>query len=375
MNILQVLPALNAGGVERGTLEISQALVTAGHNSTVVSNGGSLVAELEHSGAKHIQLPVHSKNPLRIWYNARQLTELITRENIDLIHVRSRAPAWSCLRAANLTQKPLLSTFHGRYGHQYAIKRFYNSAMLRGQACIAVSDFIREHIEQCYPQRQARLHTIYRGIDMDHFNAAKVSAERIDALRQQWQLENAQGPVILLPGRLTRLKGHDIFIEALAKLHKHKVRALIVGPIEGREEYVAHLKQASARLHPAADIRFVGGCRDMPAAYCLADIVVSSSSKPESFGRTLCEAQAMGKLVVGSNHGGTQETTAPAQRAGLFEPNNAQAMAEALERQLSLSAEQTRSIGEQSRAHIAKHFNLQGMCEQTLALYHELLAH
>lgn len=378
MNILQVLPALHSGGVERGTLEIARALTQAGHTSHVISSGGPLVSELLKLGSAHNQLPAHSKSPWTIWQNAKHIAEFARRENIDLIHVRSRAPAWSCLRAARLTGIPMISTFHGQYGHQNWLKRQYNQVMLKGRACIAVSDFIQQHIEQCYPNHQTMIQTIHRGIDLDYFNADKTGInDSAHALRLAWKLPNNDEPIVLLPGRMTRLKGHQDFLEAIAACDNRDFHSVILGSWAGRERYLEELKTLTKRLSLQHRVSFINGCSDMPSAYQLADIVVSSSTKPESFGRTLCEAQAMRKLVVASDHGGAQETIVPIQKQGLYEPGNVKDQARALSQQLARlkpeQADQLKLCQTQSQTHIAANFTLDKMCRDTLSLYEAVI--
>lgn len=372
LTVLQILPALDGGGVERGTLEIAEALVARGCRALVVSRGGRWVSKLEALGAQHITLPVHSKQPWRIWRNANALQALAIAQQVDVLHVRSRAPAWSALLAARRSALPLVATFHGQYGHASALKRWYNSAMLRGDACIAVSDFIATHIRNTYrPPKQ--LVTIYRGIDTDYFDPHGLDAARLNTLRKQWQCDN-ETPIVLLPGRLTRLKGHRLLIEALSRMKHRDVQLVMVGATEGREHYLQACRDLAHTLDLQMRIRFVGNCEDMPAAYALSDVVVSASTKPEAFGRTLVEAQAMGCRLVAADHGGARETLQATQPQGLFTPGDAEALARAIDRQLSLTPQQREHIAFQSRSHVATHYSLRRMQVETLALYQQLQA-
>ncbi len=369
--ILQILPALEGGGVERGTLEITAALVKEGFRALVASSGGRWVSQLEALGAQHITLPLQSKNPWQMWRNAAALTTIATQHQVKLLHVRSRAPAWSALCASRRLQIPLVTTFHGQYGHASALKRFYNSAMLRGDACIAVSDFIAAHILTAYPPTK-RLVTIYRGIDTAYFDPQSIAEERRQALREVWQCAPTQ-PIVLLPGRLTRLKGHLLLIEALSHLQDLNFDLIIVGDTTQRAHYVEQCQNLAKEKGVRQTIRFVGNCDDMPAAYALSDIVVSASMKPEAFGRTLCEAQAMGCRAVAANHGGAQETLKATQPAGLYAPNDAAALAAAIRHQFSLTPQERHALAERSRAHVATLYSLRGMQSETLDVYRELL--
>ncbi len=370
MNVLQILPALHGGGVERGTLEIASALLGAGHKATVASSGGRLVAGLEAMGARHVVLPLGSKLPWQIWRNAHSLCTLIKQEQIDVLHVRSRAPAWSALLAARRCKMPLVTTFHGQYGHASALKRFYNSAMLRGDACIAVSDSIAQHIRDTY-HTSSPITTIHRGIDLDYFDPARITDQQKRALRAKWQVD-AQHPLLILPGRLTRLKGHHLLIDTLHLHPLPELQVRIVGDIEGRESYYRECLDYLQQHGLSEQIRFTGPCDDMAVAYAISDLVLSASTKPESFGRTICEAQAMGCRVIASDHGGARETLSPTQPQGLFAPRDTQALAQAIEKQLSLNAAQLKKQQATSRAHIEEHYSLQQMQTKTLAIYQSL---
>ena len=306
--ILQILPALGAGGgVERGTIEIAEAIVGAGGRSLVVSSGGSSAYELKRFGAEHIELPVHSKNPLVMYANIQRLANVITDEGVDIVHARSRAPAWSAYFAAKRTDVPYMTTFHGTYSAGSALKRKYNSVMTRGARVIAISRFIGGHVHQNYGVPSGKIRIIHRGVNLDRFDPAKVTAERVAALAGNWRLGDGL-PVVMLPGRLTRWKGHTMFIEAIGKLERRDIRCLLVGGDQGRSEYRQELENLVNRHGLGEIVRIVDHCDDMPAAYMLTDVVVSASTDPEAFGRILVEAQALGRPVVASDHGGARET-------------------------------------------------------------------
>jgi len=373
VRVLQVLPALSTGGVERGTLEIAHALIDAGHHSIVVSSGGPLVSQLEAFGAQHIILPVHSKNPWLIWSNAQALRQIIRQQKIDVVHARSRAPAWSCYWACKATARPFITTFHGKYGHQNAFKREYNSVMLKGKVTIAVSHYIADHIAQTYPSHSAEVEIIQRGIDTRYFDPEQISQERIQSLIAKWGVSIEGRQTLLIPGRLTRIKGLDAFINAFAQLKDPNCLALIIGETKGREAFADELQAHIKQLNMAEQIKLVGRCDDMPAAYALSDIVVAVSSKPESFGRVTCEAQAMKKLIVATRHGGTLETIHSEQTEGLCEPGNAGSIAEAIRRVLAIDTQRKEDIGTLSREHIQQHFSLTKMTTNTLRLYERLI--
>ena len=366
--VMQVLPALISGGVERGTVDIAQALIKKSHQAIVVSSGGPMVAQLEQLGVLHITLPVHSKNPLTIKRNAGRLKQLIIDHKVDVIHARSRAPAWSCFWAARATNTPFMTTFHGAYGHQNCLKRRYNSVMLKSATTIAVSNFIAQHITEIYPSHPQHIQVIPRGIDTQLFSPSNTLNDRADILRKKWRIPTNK-TVIMLPGRLTRLKGHTILIKALSQLPDSNFICLFVGDCHGSARYQQELETVINQYHLEKVIFLTGGCDDMAAAYHLANIVVSASTKPESFGRVTCEAQVMDCLVVATNHGGTKEVLAPSQQCFLCEPNNTDSMTQALKKALTTDKQVLNTIYKESRKYIEANFTLDKMCQATLAIY------
>lgn len=376
LRILQVLPSLVSGGVERGTLDLCQHLIQQGHEAWVISSGGPLVKTLEGLGAKHINLNVHSKNPFTIWKNSQTLKRLIEKHQFDLVHARSRAPAWSCYWASNKTNVPFITTFHGQYGHQNCLKRTYNSVMLKGDACIAVSQFIESHIKMVYPQHHTNIKLIPRGIDLATFSQSQACKENALALRDKWNIAK-DDKVIVLPGRLTRLKGHQTFLEAITQLKElDSVHCLIVGDEPGKEHYQQELQVFIDKHNLAQKVQFTGNYYDMPTVYQLADIVISASIKPESFGRTACEAQAMGCIVIATKHGGSLETISPAQQQFMCEVKDSESMAKSIKKALNYCDDKKQldrsKIAESSRTYIEENFSLNNMCGDTIALYQEL---
>lgn len=383
LSILQVLPSLVSGGVETGTLDIARSLIAAGHRAFVVSAGGQMAAQLDIIGAKHITLPVHSKNPLVIWKNAQLLKQIIREENIDVVHARSRAPAWSCYWATKSTLTPYVTTFHGTYGHQGRLKRWYNGVMLRSDITIAVSHFIAKHIRSIYAdmlrklKQENKIQVIHRGIDINKFDPEKVSSERILALRKIWGVPE-DNLVIMLPGRITRWKGQTLLIEALAKIQQNNITCLLVGDNKGKDHFVIELENLIQSLKQQTRIKLVGGCADMPAAYSIADIVVSASTDPEAFGRVACEAQAMECLVIATKHGGSLETIAPEQQHLMCQVSDSEAMSKSILAALVLTKEENKerqhSVVSNSRSYIKEHFTLNLMCRETLALYERVIS-
>lgn len=371
--ILQVIPALGlGGGVERGTIEVSGAIVDAGGRALVASGGGAQVHEVARAGGQHIELPLGSKNPVVIYNNISRLAGLIERENVDLIHVRSRAPGWSAFYAAKRTKRPLVTTFHGTYSAGNFFKRAYNSVMTKGDRVIAISTFIAEHVRRLYGVPASRLRTIHRGVDLRRFDPTKVSAERVVQLANEWRLTDGH-PVIMLPGRLTRWKGQTIFIEAIAKLKRRDLRCLIVGGDQGRQDYRRELEAMVEKHELGEVVRIVDHCIDMPAAYMLSDAVVSASTDPEAFGRVMIEAQALGRPVIASDHGGARETVLIDQTGWLVPPGDADALSEVLAKVLYLDEAARARLSHAAIANVEERFSKQRMCAKTLEVYNEVL--
>lgn len=372
--VLQVLPSLVTGGVERGTIEIAQALTAAGYKAVVASSGGPMVRELTRCGAVHVELPMGAKNPLVMRSNVARLEAVIREHQVDIVHARSRAPAWSALAAAKNTGAHFVTTFHGTYNlGGFGLKHFYNSVMTKGERVIAISEFIAEHMRRVYGTPPEKIRVIHRGVDLAKFDPVRVSAERIIQLAHRWRLPDGF-PVITLPGRLTRWKGQEVLIRALAELGRHDVRCLLVGSDQGRTGYRQELTDLIRRLGLTDVVHIVDECNDMPAAYMLTDIAVSCSTDPEAFGRVVVEAQAMGRPVIASDHGAPRETILPGRTGWLTPPGDHVALAGALDRFLKLSPEQRGDMAQLAQSFVRANFTKEAMCERTLAVYEEVLS-
>ena len=371
--VLQILPALGgSGGVERGTVEIAGAINSAGGRAVVASEGGLLVHDLTRVNAEHITLPVASKNPIVMYRNIQRLIDLIRTERVDVVHVRSRAPAWSAYFACQRTKVPLVTTFHGTYSIGNWLKRKYNSVMTFGDRVIAISTFIGGHVRRHYGVPVEKIRVIHRGVDLERFDPEKVSAERVIKLATEWRLPDGV-PIVMLPGRLTRWKGQLVLIDAIAKMERKDIRCLLVGSDQGREDYRRELESRIVQHGLEEVIRIVDHCDDMPAAYKLTDLVISASTDPEAFGRIVCEAQAMGRPVIATDHGGAKETVIPDVTGWLTPPGDSDALAGAIEKALSLDNAARNKLAATAIEHVRKNFSKTQMCDKTLDVYNEVL--
>ena len=387
-SVLQVIPALDAGGAERTTVEIARALVAAGGKALVASAGGRLEGEIEACGGRVFRMPVESKNPITIWRNGRRLADLIRAENVDLVHVRSRAPAWSTLWAAKATGIKSVSTYHGHYGTASSAKRLYNSGLLRTDLVIANSEFTAKTIRESYELALLSLKIVPRGADLDHFNPVLVTADRVTALTKAWRIDSVPDTVKLLaPGRLTAWKGQEDLVAALGILSGNssprsdsgktgagqyaKFQLVFCGDAQGRDAFEQTLRDKIRVCGVDSMTHIVGHCADMPAAYHWADAVIAPSRRPEAFGRVVVEAGAMSKPVIASNHGGGKETIIDQQTGVLIPPHNPDALAKAI---MGLADDPAACdhMGLAARAHVTENYSIDAMCSSTLRAYQSL---
>ncbi|NEX94575.1 glycosyltransferase family 4 protein, partial [Caulobacter sp. 17J65-9] len=337
--LLQVVPELETGGVEQTTLDVARAVVKAGGRALVASRGGRLEPALKAAGAELVQMPVHSKNPFVMAANTAALIRLIRKEKVDVVHVRSRAPAFSAISAARRTGTPVVATYHGVYKAKGALKRWYNAVMTRGDLVIANSEFTRDHVIAEHGVAADRIVAIPRGVDIERFDPVHVGPDRVARLREAWGVAADDARLkVLLAGRLTRWKGQLLLIEAAARLKaegRSDLLLLLAGDDQGRHEYRAELDAAIAAAGLENQVRIVGHCEDMPAAYLVADLAAAPSLDPEAFGRTAVEPQAMGRAVLAADHGAARETVVPGVTGWLVTPREpgawAAALAEALD--------------------------------------------
>jgi len=370
--IMQVIPELGPGGAEQGCIDVCAALVRAGALSIIVSHGGSRIHEIARAGGMHIDMPVHSKNPLTMWRNTRRLKALIRKFDVDIVHARSRAPAWSCYKACKATDTRFMTTCHAPYNFNGGIKKFYNSSIALGERVIAISGYVAKYMIDNYKIDPDIVRTIHRGIALEKFHPTAVTPERLIKVSRNWRVPDGAS-IVLMPGRITRWKGHSILIEAIAQLKREDVFCVMIGSDQGRVEYREELENLIKAKELEGQVRIVDHCDDMPSAYALSTVVVSASTDPEGFGRVPVEAQAMGRCIIATDHGGAQETIVRGETGWLIPPNDAEALSRAINEALSLTPEQRVILAQRGMAHIAQNFTRETMTSATLDVYTELL--
>jgi glycosyltransferase involved in cell wall biosynthesis len=371
-SVLQVLPHLNSGGLVSGAVEISEALQKTGMNSFVASEGGRRETEITKAGGKVINFSLGSKNPIIMLLNVYKLSRIIKKYKINIIHARSRAPAWSAYFAAKKMGIPFVTTFHGTYSIQNKLKKKYNSIMVKSDRVIAISRFINNHILSNYNIDKDKIVTIHRGINIERFNYLKVADERLISLLNIFNIPE-DSFVVLLPGRITRWKGHILLIEAIFKLQRSDIICLFVGDSQGRNKYYAELEKILDKFKLKNNFRIIPNQSDMATIYKLADVVVSSSLDPEAFGRVIVEAQAMGRPTISANHGGGSEIIIDGLTGWLFKPGDADDLSDKINKALSLNKDNRDKLAINAIKRAKLNFNNETMCAKTLQVYAELV--
>ena len=378
LKVLQVIPKLGYGGAEIGCYDLAHYLYENDCSSYIVTSGGTLTKYINRKKVKLIRLPVQSKNPILILLNAIILTIIILILNINIVHARSRAPAWSCLIATKITGRKFVTTFHGTFNFKSNIKKFYNSVMVRSNLIIAGSNFIFSHINENYSKYlkpEKKFLVIFRGINTDYYDPKKIKEQDEVQLINKWKIDKEK-KVIILPARITAWKGHEIFLEALNKLKinepQKKFIAVILGSDQGRKIYKKRLIRLVEQYRLINDVIFLDNFELMPIAYKISDIVISSSIEPEAFGRVAVEAQAMEKPIIASNIGGSNETIIDEKTGFLYSAGNSDILSQKLSHIFDLNDETLKSMGIEGRKNVIKKFNVEKMCFSTYSEYKKL---
>ncbi len=376
--IMQILPSLENGGVERGVVDITKELKKQGFTPIVVSKGGMMTYQLREAKIEHITLDVKTKNPIKIFRNIKKIAQIIEEKKVDLVHVRSRAPMISAYFACKKVNVKLISTVHGSYSinlykwKNFPLKRMYNAVMLKADYIIAVSNFIKSYIIENYQRYEKdnlldKLQVVARGADLKYFSAESISINRAIDLSHKWSLPEDK-KIILFPARITAWKGHEFLIEALKKIKSDAV-CIFVGSDHGHKKFRKKLEQKIIAENLAGKIKFVGVCKEMPVAYSLANLVISASTRPEAFGRVAIEAQAMKKIVIATNIGGSLETIIDKKTGFLVENKNSDMLASLIDEVLSMPKEKSDEICANARKNVEDNFSNQKMCDEMVKIY------
>ena len=379
IKVLQVIPKLGYGGAETGCYDVAHYLAEKDCGSFIATSGGELLKYIQKKKVKIFRLPVHSKNPILIFFNAIILSLLILINNINIVHARSRAPAWSCYIACLITRANFITTFHGTYNFKSNLKKLYNSVMLKSKLTIAGSNFIFNHISENYSEylnKKKKLRVIFRGINIDYFNKKNISILKQEKIKKEWELLPDKFTIIM-PGRLTYWKGQEKLIEALNILIEdygnNNFQAVILGSDQGRNVYKKKLLSLVQRYRLGKKIKFISHCKEMPLAYSIADVVVSASIEPEAFGRVSVESQAMEKPIIASDLGGSKETILKGKSGFLYKHDDPRQLAKILGAIMELDQDSLNSIGNEGRKNVTKKFDVEVMCDSTLREYKKLL--
>jgi glycosyltransferase involved in cell wall biosynthesis len=371
--VMQLLSNLESGPLQRSVLDVTAGLIDAGWKTIVVSAGGPLVRELEKAGTTHVKLPVDTDGMFSIRRNVGRLAEVIAKYKVDIVHARERGPAWSGYYAAQKPGAAFVTTLHGTYDATTRRERTYSAIMARGARVIASSEFIAWHVVAEFEADPKRVRIVTPAVDFVNYDPRHVGAGRLISQSQQWRLPDGV-PIVMLPGRLTRWKGESFLIHALAKIKRRDACCLLIGSDRGRQHYGADLEKLVKSHGLEGNLRTVDHCRDMPAAFMLADVVVSASIDPEAFGSVVAEAQAMGRPVIAPDHGGAQDIVISGETGWLVPPNDPDALARAINEALALTAAEREALSTRAIQHVRTHFTRERMCAETLSVYHEVLS-
>ena len=377
--ILQIIPSMEIGGAERTVLEITAFLKNTNYTSLVLTSGGKLIKDLEKLNIEVVRYPIDKKNPLLIIKNIIELKKLFIEKNIDLIHVRSRAPAWSAIFAARSLKIPIVTTWHGHVSNSSWFKKKYNSIMHKGNALIANSNYTAENINKIYKIDKDKIDIIPRGVNTEKFKASNFSDEEKIKIKKEWKVFDQNKIILLLPARLTRWKGHEVVIKAIGLLKKEEffknIICLFAGNQKGSERYIQNLKETIASLSLDDKIKLIGQVENMPLAYQVSNIILSPSIQPEPFGRIPIEAQASGKIIISSNAGAVKETIKSGQDSTGFKvkPNNSEELAHQIKLVIKMKDEDLQEIKKRAILNVKNNFSLETMCKKTLEVYNRLL--
>lgn len=371
--IAQILPALNTGGVERGVIEISKSLNDNGFKSIVMSSGGHMVPQLRRTGTTHYELNVNTKNPFK-WPKIRKQVKLILeKENVDLIHLCSRAPAWIVFPLGRMLDIPVITSVHMRFRKTNFLKKYYNSILTKGDSIIAISKHIEKTILESFPNPtiKNKITVVHRGVDLELFNANNIKPARVIAQSKNLNLKD-NIPVIMMAARPAMWKGYLELIRALS-LVNNTFQCVLIGAENGSQNFQKTLIDKIIKLKLETKVKLSKSSNDIQAALMLSDIVVMPSVTPEPFGRIILEAQALGKIPIAFDHGGASETIIDGKNGFLADPVKVESLAEKISMALSLKPTNREKMSEFSKKAVSKNFSHDKMCKLTLSLYKQCI--
>jgi glycosyltransferase involved in cell wall biosynthesis len=370
--IAQILPALNTGGVERGVIEISKALIDNNFKSIVISSGGHMEAQLRRTGGTHYKLDVNSKNPFR-WHKIRKELKIILKnENVDLLHLCSRAPAWIAFPLGKTLKIPVITSVHMRFRKTNFFKKIYNSILIKGDLVIAISKHIEICIKNTFPKVSHKIKVVHRGVDLKLFDSLNINPARIIAQAKLIGLKD-NVPVIIMASRPALWKGYSILIKALSKVNEN-FQCILIGAADGDKKFKDLLINKIIKYNLETKVKLVQSSKDIQAAMILADLIVMPSISPEPFGRIIVEAQALGKIPIAFDHGGASETIIDGKTGFLAKVLSAESLAEKISLALSIKSAKRESMGNYNKKFVSKNFSHNKMCKLTLSIYKQCIA-
>jgi len=380
IKVLQVIPRLDYGGAETGCYDLAHYLPEQSWKSYIATSGGSLLKYINKKKVRIFKLPAHSKNPILIIFNTIVIFFIILFYNIDIVHARSRAPAWACYFATKLLFRKFVTTFHGTYNFNNKIKKFYNSIMVKSNLVIAGSNFIFSHINENYGEyflkNKRKLLVIFRGINTSYFNSQKILPIKLGKFAKENNIDRNKF-IILLPGRLTSWKGQKIFIESIKLLSERDdlppFEGIILGSDQGRNVYRKQLLVLAQQYRLGKILKFIDYCKEMPVAYAVANLVCSCSIEPEAFGRVSVEAQSMQLPIIASDIGGSGETIIDGKTGYLFKNKDPKSLADLIVMVMQKDYNSLKSIGFEGRKNVLKRFDVDKMCQTTFTEYKKLI--
>ena len=365
--VVQVIPALESGGVERGTIDVANYLAELKIHNSIISNGGLLENELNQEFIDHFKLPVHSKNPLVYFNLAKKIQEYIRIKKINLVHVRSRAPAW-IVNMMNKKNYKSIATFHNIYSGDFFLKKMYNQSLAKMDYIISISDFVKDEIIKKYRIKPQKISTIYRGVDTDYF-IDQVSEKDLQNFLIKFNIDREK-KVLLYPARLTAWKGQIEFLTVARKITKDNLIIYFVGDTKNTSFY-NHLQKKISDMSLENKCKILGNLttKELKIMYFISDLILSTPNKPEGFGRIISEALSMKKMILAFNYGGVKDQLNRLDSIYKVEPLNYDILDQKINTILSLSKEEKNNLSKKGREHVVKFFSKKEMVYNYKSFY------